>query len=90
MSNMFFILTSTLTTVLVTTQRVISDMSKLLEVGFKHLVHSVEAKPGDYYPLWAASLLVLLPMEGNKFGREIGTHQGENKNSRENRFKISV
>lgn len=94
MSNMFFILPSTLTTVLGAMQYVISDMSNLPEVGFEHLVHSVEARAGDYYPLWIASLLVLLPMDGNKFGRESGTHQGENENSRENRlktiFKISV
>lgn len=94
MSNMFFILPSTLTTVLGTMQHVISDMSKLPEVGFEHLVHSVEAKAGDYYPLWIALLLVLLPTEGNKFGRKSGIHQRENENSRENRlktrFKISV
>lgn len=50
MSNMFFILPSTLTTVLGAMQYVISDMSNLPEVGFEHLVHSVEAKAGDYYP----------------------------------------
>lgn len=51
--RLVFILASTLTTVSVTEQRVLRDMSKLPEhhVGFRHLTPSVEAKAGDYYLL---------------------------------------